>query len=83
MKPHTDSEGSRDERVRGGEVRATRIGAWAKWGVLVGVGIALAEAADRQEPVSAGVPIGTIVAFAGSVEAVPETQGWMLCDGRE
>ncbi|CAM2064228.1 Tail fiber protein [Sulfidibacter corallicola] len=28
------------------------------------------------------VPIGTIVAFAGSKEDVPTEEGWMLCDGR-
>jgi hypothetical protein len=33
------------------------------------------------EPSAKGVPAGTVVAFAGSVDAIPN--GWMLCDGRE
>jgi microcystin-dependent protein len=45
----------------------------------------LARAADRQEPPGPGpgLPVGTIVAFAGGAGAVPEAEGWMLCDGRE
>lgn len=30
-----------------------------------------------------GLPLGTIVAFGGPAEAVPEREGWLLCDGRE
>ncbi|MCC6234815.1 MAG: tail fiber protein [Verrucomicrobiales bacterium] len=30
-----------------------------------------------------GLPVGSLVAFAGAAASVPETQGWLLCDGRE
>jgi hypothetical protein len=33
------------------------------------------------EPSAKGIPAGTVVAFAGRVDAIPN--GWMLCDGRE
>lgn len=29
------------------------------------------------------MPVGSIVAFGGAASAVVESQGWMLCDGRE
>lgn len=35
---------------------------------------------EPQAILTAGTPIGTILAFAGSASAVPE--GWMVCDGR-
>lgn len=33
------------------------------------------------EPSAKGMPAGTVVAFAGRFEAIPN--GWLLCDGRE
>jgi len=43
--------------------------------------ISIAETAVAASIAAASVPVGTIVAFAGPAENVP--QGWLLCDGRE
>jgi microcystin-dependent protein len=43
--------------------------------------ISLLAEKPEQEHSSPGLPVGTIVAFAGAPSAVPE--GWLLCDGRE
>jgi microcystin-dependent protein len=44
-----------------------------------------AQRPDRPPPaaLSGGLPVGTIVAFGGPAESVPEAEGWLLCDGRE
>jgi microcystin-dependent protein len=39
-----------------------------------------AERADTAANVIGGIPVGTVMAFAGSAAKVPA--GWMLCDGR-
>lgn len=41
-----------------------------------------AEPAPPASPTGAP-PVGTILAFGGPATSVPETQGWILCDGRE
>ena len=42
-----------------------------------------AESPRDAGPAAGALPIGSIVAFGGPATAVPEAQGWMLCDGRE
>lgn len=64
---------------------APRPGPWLLPALFLAV-TALALAAQRPEPapVSAPVlPVGTLVAFGGPAGAVPEAEGWLLCDGRE
>ncbi len=36
---------------------------------------------DKQANAS-GMPVGSIIAFAGPTNTVPEAGGWLLCDGR-
>ncbi|MBL9138731.1 MAG: tail fiber protein [Verrucomicrobiales bacterium] len=83
MKPKFDDERSETSATRCGEIRSGRAWGWVRWGVLMALGIAWTRAAERQEPAVPGMPIGSIVAFAGGTGTVPEAQGWMLCDGRE
>lgn len=53
-------------------------------GWWLGSGSARVPAAESAgERGRAGVPVGTLVAFAGPAAKVPEAEGWMLCDGRE
>lgn len=64
---------------------ASAAGPWLLPALFLAVTV-LALAAPRPEPapVSAPVlPVGTIVAFGGPAGAVPEAEGWLLCDGRE
>lgn len=59
--------------------------AWAAVIAVVVVGLLRpgATGAGRESAPAIGVPVGTIVAFAGVATAIPESEGWMLCDGRE
>ncbi|MGE3311847.1 MAG: phage tail protein [Limisphaerales bacterium] len=34
-------------------------------------------------PAVATLPVGSIVAFGGPSSAIPDSEGWLLCDGRE
>ncbi len=54
-------------------------------GAIAVAGILLSRAGDpaTPQPGAAGVPVGAIVAFGGPAGSVPETSGWLLCDGRE
>lgn len=69
--------------TRRGEMRTRWAGSLALGALVAGLGVFLTRAADRQEAVAPGIPVGTIVAFGGSAGSVPESEGWMLCDGRE
>jgi microcystin-dependent protein len=58
--------------------------------VLLGLGsvILFGLTADKSaepspSPREASLPIGSIIAFAGPATAIPEAEGWLLCDGRE
>lgn len=52
-------------------------------GLLVGAWRPGATGAAREAASPGGLPLGSIVAFGGPANAVPESDGWMLCDGRE
>ena len=52
--------------------------------MVTGLALRSAESGrDGAAPTPGGLPVGSIVAFGGTATAVPEAQGWMLCDGRE
>lgn len=63
-------------------------GPWILCALLVWLGWVALRAADRGTPAAAalsavGLPVGSLVPFAGPATLVPEDQGWLLCDGRE
>ena len=74
--PTTDSLGLNPVRGNGG------------W-ILCGIVVALvaghwARSGDTAAPAVTGLmPVGSIVAFGGPAVGVVESDGWMLCDGRE
>lgn len=66
----------------------TRYSTWIAAGIAAAAWITFSLAPHGAESpgspgVGGGVPVGTILAFGGPANAVPESGGWMLCDGRE
>lgn len=73
----------------GGTGRRISTWGWAGLGLLAGLFLAVsggghaAPAAASGGAGNPGLPVGSIVAFAGGRGGVGEGSGWMLCDGRE
>lgn len=73
--------GGRDERGW------TRAATWGALAVLLGGALVVWSAEEAGKPAAGpmglGVPVGTLLPYAGGDAAALEAQGWMVCDGRE